>query len=110
MTNAISVPLAGTTVCAVGATLGSMQNNICYSASAASNATDFAIWTTIESNNERLKANAGNAGTACPADQGIVFFQYSVGKVQIECLNGTGASTTPLTGTLNTSAGGPYQP
>ncbi|HVZ11785.1 MAG TPA: hypothetical protein VG965_02025, partial [Patescibacteria group bacterium] len=88
------------------ATNGSQQNNICYEANSAT-PTDFAVWTTLESGNELAKI--GTAGTPCASGRGIVYFQYTLGKVQIGCMGGTGASSSPV-GTGNTMSPGPLQP
>lgn len=87
----------------VGATaLSDIQSGVCYAVDAAT-PTKFAIWTTVESSSELLKSNGGT--TPCTAGRGIVFFDSSIGKVQVQCMNATGAN--PFTGTV---AGGPATP
>ncbi len=100
--NIISVPaLASSCAPAVPAN-GSAQGNVCYEANAATAATDFVVWTKIESNNEKLKAGGGTACTS--GNEAIIYFKYTNGKVAVGCA-ATSTGTSPIT-----TVTGTYQP
>ncbi len=103
LSNVITVTAPASSPCIGATALSDIQAGVCYAVD-VSPATKFAVWTTIESNSELLKAN-GNTGTACATGKGIVFFDSAVGKVQVECMSVAGAN--PYTGTVS---GGPATP
>ncbi len=105
ITNVVSLPdITGGTPCAGGTLTSDVQVNICYAVDSAT-PTKFAIWTTVESNNELLKATG--TGTPCSKSQGIVYFDSSKGLVQVACMSAVGAGTNPVSGTMSE---GPFTP